>query len=83
VRRSIFAAVYPVVLPSTLDAAFDLTIDNAASGSYTLGVMSVVTAFGLPLVLLYQGWTYWVFRRRLGVQHLPESHVVKPATAQR
>ncbi|MBN9239214.1 MAG: cytochrome d ubiquinol oxidase subunit II [Micrococcales bacterium 70-64] len=80
---SIFAAVYPVVLPSTLDAAFDLTIDNAASGSYTLGVMSVVTAFGLPLVLLYQGWTYWVFRRRLGVQHLPESHVVKPATAQR
>ena len=80
---SIFAAVYPVVLPSTLDGAFDLTIDNAASGSYTLGVMSVVTAFGLPLVLLYQGWTYWVFRRRLGVHHLPETHVVKPATAQR
>jgi cytochrome d ubiquinol oxidase subunit II len=76
---SIFAAVYPVVLPSTIDGAFDLTIDNAASGSYTLGVMSVVTAIGLPLVLLYQGWTYWVFRRRLGVQHLPEAHVVEPA----
>jgi cytochrome d ubiquinol oxidase subunit II len=76
---SIFAAVYPVVLPSTLDGAFDLTIDNAASGSYTLGVMTVVTAIGLPLVLLYQGWTYWVFRRRLGVHHLPEAHAVEPA----
>ena len=76
---SIFAAVYPVVLPSTIDGAFDLTINNAASGSYTLGVMSIVTAIGLPLVLLYQGWTYWVFRRRLGVQHLPEAHAVEPA----
>ncbi|MBX3100627.1 MAG: cytochrome d ubiquinol oxidase subunit II [Salinibacterium sp.] len=80
---SIFAAVYPVVLPSTLDHAFDLTIDNAASGSYTLGVMSVVTAIGLPLVLLYQGWTYWVFRQRLGVHHLPDTHAVEPATARR
>ena len=80
---SIFAAVYPVVLPSTLDHAFDLTINNAASGTYTLGVMSVVTAIGLPLVLLYQGWTYWVFRRRLGVHHLPDAHAVEPATARR
>ena len=66
---SIFTAVYPVVLPSTIDSAYDLTISNAASGDYTLGVMSVVTAFGLPLVLLYQGWTYWVFRQRLGERH--------------
>ena len=76
---AIFGAAYPVVLPSTLDPAFDLTVDNAASGSYTLGVMSVVALIGLPLVLLYQGWTYWVFRRRLGVQHLPEAHAVEPA----
>jgi len=80
---SIFGAVYPVVLPSTLDHAFDLTIDNAASGSYTLGVMSIVTAIGLPLVLLYQGWTYWVFRQRLGERHLPEAHAVEPAAAKR
>jgi len=76
---SIFAAVYPVVLPSTIDGAFDLTISSASSGDYTLGVMAVVTAIGLPLVLLYQGWTYWVFRQRLGVQHLPEAHAVEPA----
>lgn len=76
---SIFAAVFPVVLPSTIDGAFDLTVQNASSGEYTLGVMSVVAAIGLPLVLLYQGWTYWVFRRRLGVHNLPEAHEVKPA----
>jgi cytochrome bd ubiquinol oxidase subunit II len=76
---SIFAAVYPVVLPSTLSSEFDLTVSNASSGDYTLGVMSVVTAIGLPLVLLYQGWTYWVFRQRLGERHLPEAHVVEAA----
>ncbi|MEH6781910.1 MAG: cytochrome d ubiquinol oxidase subunit II [Rhodoglobus sp.] len=78
---SIFAAVYPVVLPSTIDEAFNLTISNAASGEYTLSVMTVVTAFGLPLVLLYQGYTYWVFRKRLSEKHIPEAHVVKPAVA--
>ncbi len=80
---SLFASSYPVVLPSTIDHAFDLTVANASSGDYTLGVMTVVTAFGLPLVLLYQGYTYWVFRRRLGVQHLPEAHEVEAAVAKR
>jgi len=80
---SIFAAVYPVVLPSTIDHAFDLTISNAASGDYTLGVMTVVTAIGLPLVLVYQGWTYWVFRQRLSERHLPEAHAVVSAAAPR
>ncbi|THG33192.1 cytochrome d ubiquinol oxidase subunit II [Naasia lichenicola] len=76
---SIFSAVYPVVLPSTIDPAFDLTISNAASGEYTLGVMTWVTAFGLPLVFVYQGWTYWVFRRRLSEQHIPDAHPVVSA----
>jgi cytochrome d ubiquinol oxidase subunit II len=80
---SIFAAVYPVVLPSTIDSAFDLTVSNAASGEYTLGVMTVVTAIGLPLVLLYQGYTYWVFRKRLAETHLPEAHEVVAAVAPR
>ena len=70
---SIFAAVYPVVLPSTVDHAFDLTISNAASGSYTLGVMTVVTAVALPVVLGYQAWSYWVFRRRIAAHHIPEA----------
>jgi cytochrome d ubiquinol oxidase subunit II len=68
---SIFAAVYPVVLPSTLHHAWDLTVANASSGAYTLGVMTVVTLFGLPLVLVYQAWSYWVFRRRIGERHIP------------
>jgi len=80
---SIFAAVYPVVLPSTLDGAWDLTVATAASGEYTLGVMSVVACIGLPLVLLYQGWTYWVFRKRIGTGQLPPQHRVMPAAATR
>jgi len=76
---SIFISSYPTVLPSTLDPAFSLTVSNASSGDYTLGVMSIVTAFGLPLVLLYQGYTYWVFRKRLSEDHLPEAHPVMPA----
>jgi cytochrome d oxidase, subunit II (cydB) len=76
---SIFVAVYPVVLPSTVDATFDLTVSNASSSDYTLGVMTVVAAVGLPVVLLYQAWSYWVFRRRLSVEHIPEPHPVVPA----
>jgi len=78
---SIFAAVYPVVLPSTLDPAFNLTISNAASGEYTLSVMTVVAAFGLPIVLASQVYTYWVFRKRMSEHHIPETHLVKPAVA--
>ena len=80
---SIFAAAFPVLIPSTIDSAFDLTVANASSGAYTLGVMSVVTAVGLPLVFVYQGYTYWVFRRRLSETHLPEAHIVEPAVASR
>ncbi len=71
---SIFTSAYPVVLPSTLDPAFSLTVQNAASSPYTLGVMTGVAAFGVPLVLAYQAWTYWVFRKRLRVENLPEAH---------
>ncbi|QWT23209.1 cytochrome d ubiquinol oxidase subunit II [Subtercola sp. PAMC28395] len=78
---SIFASVFPVVLPSTIDSAYNLTISNASSGSYTLGVMTVVTAFGLPLVLVYQGWTYWVFRKRISGTQIPVVHSVVAAVA--
>jgi cytochrome bd ubiquinol oxidase subunit II len=77
---AIFGAVYPVVLPSTISHSYDLTISNAASGSYTLGVMSIVTAFGLPLVLVYQGWTYWVFRKRISEDSIPPARIIQPAT---
>lgn len=76
---SIFAAVYPTVLPSTIDPAFSLTVSNASSGNYTLTVMSIVTAFGLPLVIAYQAWTYWVFRQRISEKHLPVQHLFAAA----
>ncbi|MDQ0634485.1 cytochrome d ubiquinol oxidase subunit II [Arthrobacter pascens] len=78
---SIFGAVFPVVLPSTLNPAFDLTISNASSSDYTLGLMSIVAAVGLPLVIAYQAWTYWVFRRRVSASHIPEAHSFLPAVA--
>lgn len=80
---SIFGAVFPVVLPSTLDSAFDLTISNASSSDYTLGLMSIVAAVGLPLVIAYQAWTYWVFRRRVSADHIPAAHSFLPAIAAR
>jgi cytochrome d ubiquinol oxidase subunit II len=76
---AIFAASYPVVLPSTIDHAYDLTVANASSAPYTLGVMSVVACFGIPLVLVYQGWTYWVFRKRVSGTSIPDAHPVLPA----
>ncbi|HEY6018483.1 MAG TPA: cytochrome d ubiquinol oxidase subunit II, partial [Candidatus Paceibacterota bacterium] len=45
--------------------AWSLTIYNASSSQYTLGVMSVVALIFVPLVLAYQGWTYYVFRKRI------------------
>ncbi|SFA83867.1 cytochrome bd-I ubiquinol oxidase subunit 2 apoprotein [Amycolatopsis marina] len=71
----LFGALYPNVLPSTLDAANSLTVANASSSPYTLTVMTWVAAFGAPAVLIYQGWTYWVFRKRISTQHIPKVHV--------
>lgn len=76
---SIFVSVYPVVVPSTLDPAWNLTVSNASSSPYTLRLMSFVAAFGVPLVLAYQGWTYWVFRHRISTAHIPDAHAVAVA----
>ncbi|KRE78758.1 cytochrome d ubiquinol oxidase subunit II [Arthrobacter sp. Soil763] len=80
---SIFGAAFPVVLPSTLNPDFSLTVANASSSDYTLGLMTVVACIGLPLVLAYQAWTYWVFRRRVSAAHIPEAHSFLPAIASR
>ncbi|PZF85509.1 cytochrome d ubiquinol oxidase subunit II [Jiangella anatolica] len=68
---TLFAALYPDVLPSTLDAANGLTTANASSSDYTLTVMTWVAVPFVPVVLLYQSWVYWAFRKRIGVQHIP------------
>jgi cytochrome d ubiquinol oxidase subunit II len=60
-----FEGLFPRVLPSTLDAGWDLTIYNAASSPLTLKVMVIVVVLFLPGVLAYQAWSYWVFRHRL------------------
>jgi cytochrome bd ubiquinol oxidase subunit II len=62
---TLFGDLWPDVLPSTTSAAYSLTVSNAASGHYTLTVMTWVAVIFTPVVLLYQGWTYWVFRKRL------------------
>ena len=54
------------MLVSNPTFANSLTISNAAAGHYALQVMTVVAAIFTPIVLLYQGWTYYVFRKRLG-----------------
>ncbi len=76
---AIFGSVFPTVLPSTLSHQWDLTVSNASSSPYTLGLMSIVACVGVPLVLAYQGWTYWVFRKRVSASQLPQPHDVLPA----
>ena len=73
---TIFSSLYPNVLPSTLNPDWSLTVANASSSDYTLTVISWVSLFGLPVVVLYQGWTYWVFRKRITADAIPEAHTV-------
>jgi cytochrome bd ubiquinol oxidase subunit II len=63
---TIFTSLYPRVMVSSTDFANSLTVDGTASAHYTLQVMTVVAVIVTPVVLLYQGWTYHVFRARLG-----------------
>ncbi len=67
----LFVSLFPDVMPSSLNDAWSLTVDNASATPYTLKIMTWVAAAFTPLVLLYQGWSYWVFRRRIGVHHIP------------
>jgi cytochrome d ubiquinol oxidase subunit II len=62
---SIFTGLYPNVMVSSTNPAYSLTVHNTASGAYALKVMTVVVIIFLPLVLAYQTWTYYVFRRRV------------------
>ncbi len=63
---TLFVSLYPRVMVSDPEFGNSLTIDNASSAHYSLTVMTVVAAILLPVVLLYQAWTYHVFRARLG-----------------
>ncbi|MUM18930.1 cytochrome d ubiquinol oxidase subunit II [Mycobacterium sp. CBMA271] len=69
----LFGSLYPNLIVSSLDPAYNLTVTNASSSPYTLRVMSWAAAITAPVVLLYQGWTYWVFRQRISADQIPES----------
>lgn len=72
---TLFYALYPRVMPSSISPEFDLTITNASSTPYTLKVMTVVAVVMTPLVLVYQGWTYWVFRKRVSASQITNPEV--------
>ncbi|MGV9280529.1 cytochrome d ubiquinol oxidase subunit II [Streptomyces sp. NPDC003730] len=69
----LFLTLFPNVMPSTLNADWSLTVTNASSSAYTLKIMTWLAVIATPVVLLYQGWTYWVFRKRIGTQHLADA----------
>jgi cytochrome d ubiquinol oxidase subunit II len=62
---TLFGDLWPNVLPSSTSALYSLTVHNASSSHYTLTVMTWVALIFTPVVLAYQGWTYWVFRHRV------------------
>jgi cytochrome d ubiquinol oxidase subunit II len=68
---ALFVTLFPDVMPSSIAAANSLTVHNASSTPYTLKVMTWVAVVFTPIVLAYQGWTYWVFRKRLTVEQIP------------
>ena len=71
---SLFAALFPGVMPASNDPANSLTIVNASSSTYTLTVMSWVALVFVPLIVGYQAFTYWVFRKRVSRASIPAAH---------
>ncbi|MEV5678609.1 MULTISPECIES: cytochrome d ubiquinol oxidase subunit II [unclassified Streptomyces] len=70
----LFLTLFPNVMPSSLNDAWNLTVTNASSTPYTLKIMTWCAGIATPVVLMYQGWTYWVFRKRIGTQHIADAH---------
>ncbi|WP_151523929.1 cytochrome d ubiquinol oxidase subunit II [Serinicoccus kebangsaanensis] len=68
---SLFLALFPDVMPSSLDPDWSLTATNASSTAKTLGIMTVVALVFTPVMLLYTAWSYWTFRRRISGHHIP------------
>jgi cytochrome d ubiquinol oxidase subunit II len=68
---ALFTGLFPEVMPSSTNDAYSLTVHNASSTPYTLEIMTWAGAFCTPIVIGYQAWSYWVFRRRIGVESIP------------
>jgi cytochrome d ubiquinol oxidase subunit II len=78
---SIFVDLYPNVMVSSTSKAYNLTVSNTASGQYSLKAMTVVVIIFLPLVLGYQAWTYYVFRRRVSREEFQPTEPPQPSAA--
>ena len=72
VVTALFVALFPDVMPSSTNEAWSLTHENASSSQYTLTIMTWVAVLLTPVVLAYQTWTYWVFRKRISTDDIPE-----------
>ena len=77
---SIFWELFPRVMISTTNTAYNLTVNNTSSPPYTLKVMTVVAVIFFPIVLVYQAWGYHIFKKRLSVPRVGEADAVTPAT---
>lgn len=77
---SVFVELYPRLMVSSTNPAFDITVHNGASGTYALEVLTVIAAIFLPIVILYQAWTYHVFRARVSADHFrkPDTGPAEP-----
>jgi cytochrome d ubiquinol oxidase subunit II len=76
----LFLALFPDVMPTSLADGVSLTTTNASATHYTLTIMTVVAVVFTPVVLAYQGWTYWVFRNRIAVHHIPPTAAAPPSS---
>ncbi|WP_079910974.1 cytochrome d ubiquinol oxidase subunit II [Paenibacillus sp. 32352] len=65
---TVFMSLFPRVMISSLNPDWSLTIFNSASNEYTLKVMTVIALTTVPIVIAYQAWTYWVFRKRVSIK---------------
>jgi len=71
----LFVGLFPDVMPSSTDPAFSLTTTNASATDYTLKVMTIIAAVFTPILLGYQAWTYWVFRKRIADHHISDDEL--------
>jgi cytochrome d ubiquinol oxidase subunit II len=72
---ALFGMLFPNVMPNLDPSGPSLTTDNASSTDYTLTIMTWVAVVFTPIVLAYQSWTYWVFRKRVGAEHIADAEV--------
>ncbi len=70
---AIFIGMYPNVMTSTINPDYSLTVFNASSTELTLRIMTIVALIFVPIVLVYQSWSYWVFRKRVGPKDVTTS----------